>query len=346
MEETQLRIPIKLGQIGRDGEIQNYDSSVFECLNRSNSLPHWLYPATRVNMMNIEDLQALITASGGGDNALEYAQLLLAKVNRLEASGRHEKLLRQLRQARQVGDLRGRVLEVNYADQFERNGQPLDSGVKQGQQRGDIDFKWSVGGYHVFNELKLLGQDDVTKLDAAAQIQRCGVSRSAIFDDTRDVRRIQYNLMQKASTKKFNPAPESGWINLVGIDVTELQLGTVDAGDCLLAAGGNQAAAQHCHAEMVTRPNVVGVFEAPVEAMLSPGQQQWLYDVQRVEAGRPHPRGYIHGALFLFRNPKATAALSYNLSAILVWNPRLVTCNVAREITSALQNIVPGYKSQ
>ena len=49
--------------------------------------------------MNIEELTSVIEAAGGGANALEYADALLAKIHRIEATGRYRALLEQLRSA-------------------------------------------------------------------------------------------------------------------------------------------------------------------------------------------------------------------------------------------------------
>jgi len=43
----------------------------------------------------------------------------------------------------------------------------------------------------------------------------------------------------------------------------------------------------------------------------------------------PHPRDYIHGVLFLFRRPKETAALSYQLRSVIIWNRVLMTMKIA-----------------
>ncbi len=89
------------------------------------------------------------------------------------------------------------------------------------------------------------------------------------------------------------------------------------------------------------REKVVGVFEAPTSGGLTVDQEQWIAGVHRVPVGTPHPRQYIHGALFLFREPKETAALSYDLTAVVVWNPALITNDVARSVHAELHNVIP-----
>jgi hypothetical protein len=63
--------------------------------------------------------------------------------------------------------------------------------------------------------------------------------------------------------------------------------------------------------------------------------------VQKVPEGVPHPRSYIHGALFLFREPQERAALSYDLRAAIVWNPNLIATDAAKKIWVALHAVIP-----
>jgi hypothetical protein len=289
--------------------------------------------------MQVDELKRVIDAAGGGANALAYADSLLAKINRIEATNRYGALLAQLRAAREQGDLRGRALEVNFADLFVMKVQDLGYGAKQGMT-GDVDFCWSVAGRQVYIETKLLGQDRATRDSINAQLDKNGTSATLVTDDTRDIARLQLDLIQKSSTRKFSLKPEAQWVNLVGVDVTELQLGTVDICDCLLAAGGNAVASQHCDAAFL-RDSVVGVFENLVADKITTAQKEWIAGVHKRPDGAPHPRDYIHGALFLFREPKERAALSYDLSAAIVWNQALISGDVARIINSALHDVIP-----
>lgn len=292
--------------------------------------------------MQLDELKGIIKAAGGGENALAYAEALLAKINRIESEKQYAALLGQLRNAKEQGDFRGRVLEVNFADCFLRKGIVLEYGVKQGMS-GDIDFGWNIDGYKAHIEMKLLGQDRATRDSINAQLEDKGTSATFIDDDTRDVARLQADLIQKASTRKFNPKPSADTINLVGIDVTELQLGTVDICDCLLAAGGNELAAKHCDPACLRDP-VVGAFESVAPGRLSDAQKDWIAGVQKVPAGAPHPRSYMHGAIFMFRDPQERAALSYDLRAVIVWNPALMIPDVAKKICAALHTAITQAK--
>jgi hypothetical protein len=288
--------------------------------------------------MELSDLETSIVTAGGGPNALAYAESLLTKINRLEATGRYQPLLVQLCSAREVGDFRGRVLEINFAEALVRRGIELTYGARQGMA-GDIDLLWRVVPRDVFIEIKLLGQDRATRDLINQQLDDRGVSSVAVRDDTRDIARLQLDIFQKASTRKFNPNPQTHWINLVAIDVAELQLGTFDMADCLLAAGGNPLVTQHCHPACL-RENVVGVFEAPGSRDLTPAQRAWVAGVHQLPAGTPHPRTYLHGVIFLFRDPKERAALSYEVRSEIVWNPALATTDAARSIAGAMRQVL------
>lgn len=292
--------------------------------------------------MQLNQVEEMIRAAGGGDNALAYAEALREKVNRIEGQRQFAPLLRQLRASREQGDFRGRILEVNFVDCFTRKGILLDYGIKQGMS-GDIDFGWKVEGHVLSIEAKLLGQARKTRDKINAQLQDNGRSAMLLDDDTKDVARLQTDIIQKGSTQKFNPKPSKDAVNLVAIDVTELQLGTVDICDCLLAAGGNSLAAQHCDSACL-REAVVGAFEDIAPENLNEPQRLWLAVIQKLKGDVPHPRTYIHGALFLFREPQERAALSYELRCTLVWNQSLIAHDIAKKICSALYSVIPQLK--
>jgi hypothetical protein len=306
------------------------------------------HPIKRVGLaediVQLNELKAIVQAAGGGCNALEYAEPLLKKINRLEGAGGYETLLAQLQAAKEEGDFRGRVLEVNFANLFVEAGTQLQYGAKQGML-GDVDFCWCVGEYQIFIEMKLLGQDKKSKEAINQQLTDTGFYRMCVLDDTYDIARIQRDIFEKSSIKKFNPLARPNWINIVAVDVSELQLGTVDIGDCLLAAVGNEITAKYCH-PICLRPAVVGVFESAGKA-LSPDQVEWVkYFHKFSNSGNSHPRDYIHGILFLFRHPEARAALNYDLSAEIAWNAELMNESCAKSIFGSLRKIVPAKKNR
>lgn len=206
---------------------------------------------------------------------------------------------------------------------------------------GNIDFGWHVGGYNVFIEMKLLRQADAITSSMNEQLARSGMYRIVINDDAPDIGRIQRDIMYKSTIRKFNPKPQTDWISLVAIDLCELQLGGADLGDCLLAAGGNPAAFERYYREAIFHPDVVGIFENATNMMPSVRQTNWLCKFQHLTDGTPHPREYLHGVLFLFREPQETAALSYDLSGFIVWNPALVSREIVEPIEIEFRKIVP-----
>lgn len=299
-------------------------------------------PAKTGDVMQLERLMLIIQRAGGQCFALEYAAALMVKIARIENDNGYGKLIDQLCAAREQGDFRGRLLEVNFANHFIEKGIKLQYGATQGMS-GDIDFCWVFGNYQVFIEMKLLGQDMRTKDRINKQLNATGSSEILITDDTWDVARIQRDIFQKSSTKKFNPNLEPSWINLVAIDVSELQLGAVDFDDCLLAALGNEVASKFCH-PFSLRPKIVGVFEQQDPSRLSDEQREWVNHNHLILLDEPHPRSYIHGVMFLFRDPKERAALSYELSAAVVWNPALWDVKKTSEFTRLFHGIVPCMK--
>lgn len=288
--------------------------------------------------MQLDELQSIIQGAGGQRFALDYAEALLGKINRIESDNGYGELIKQLRVAKEQGDFRGRVLEVNFANLFVEKGVTLQYGASQGMS-GDVDFCWQLDNYQVFIEMKLLGQDRRTKEQVNKQLKATGFSETFITDDTWDVARIQRDIFQKSSTTKFNPCPASTWINLVAVDVSELQLGTVDLGDCLLATVGNEVASRYCH-HACLRPAIVGVFERGEEASLRAEQIEWVNGFHAILGAELHPRDYIHGAVFLFREPQERAALCYELSAAVVWNPALADFQKGKEFCKSFNEIL------
>lgn len=292
--------------------------------------------------MKLLNLKNRIKAAVGNTNALEYEPALLEKINRLESAKKYSALLKQFSAANQEGDFLGRVLEVNFADCFESKGINLQYGAKQGGN-GDIDFMWQLDDLKIYIELKQLGQDQNTRNSIDNQLQASSNYEINLGDGLKDIVRLQRDLIQKASTKKFCATLSSNKLNLVAIDVSALQLGRIDVDDCLLAAGGNAMVRQYGH-WLNARNDVVGVFEEPTQMTLNCQQSDWMKDVNAVAVGEPHPRTYIHGALFLFRQPHGTAALSFNLQQVMVWNSALVADEQTKKICSLLNTVIP-FKS-
>lgn len=299
-------------------------------------------PSPNLAAITLSGLEDVITRSGGQAYAREFAPSLLTKIRVLEARGNYGPLLKPILTAANQADLRGRLLEVNLAYQFESAGIHPEVAVKQGGT-GDIDFWFAVSRYEIYLETKLLREDDGTRAYIKAQLQETNTFSVARQDDTHDIFRLQRDLIQKAATRKFNPAPKDGWINLVGVDVSEIQLGAVDVGDCVLAAAGNTALSQF--GDFYQRSNVVGVFERPNASSMTKEQCEWDGALIALTASGPHPRDYIHGAVFLFRSNKETAALVYELNSVIVWNQHLVDLPLAQELEPAIHKVLPRVRA-
>jgi hypothetical protein len=303
-------------------------------------------PAKLEPKFTVAALEAIVARCGGESTARQFAAPLLERIQVLESRGAYEHLLAPVRSARDQADLRGRLLEINLAYQLERAGiTPVIAAKQSGA--GDIDFKFEVGEYSLFIETKLLRQDDATALDIKNQIARTGRYSIARDDDRDDEFRLQRDLIQKANTKKFSPVPKDGWINLVAVDVSEIQLGAVDVFDCILAAAGNpQVAAlavDSITAGFLRRSDVIGVFESATSARTT-AQKQWVDRLGQLVTWGKHPQSYIHGAIFLFRDPADTAALVYDLTSVVVWNRSLVSRELAGKIAPTLHQIAPFHK--
>jgi len=136
-----------------------------------------------------------------------------------------------------------------------------------------------------------LREDDTTRAPPNAQFQKSSTFSIASRDDTQDIFRLQLDLIQKTATKKFNPEPKDIWINLVGVDVSEIQLEAVDVGDSVLAAIGNPALFQFD--DFYRRSNVVGVFERPNASSMSKEQREWDSALSALTKSSHHPRDYV-----------------------------------------------------
>jgi hypothetical protein len=194
--------------------------------------------------MTLDELKTIIGNAGGGGNALDYAEALHAKISTIAAYQSLSPILKQLAKAREEGDFRGRVLEVNFAEAFAQKGVILENAIKQGRA-GDVDFRWKVDGFEVCIEMRMVSQAKALKETINKQLEMAGVSATAVPDDSREIARLQREWIQKATTTKFDPKPADSTINIVAVDVSELLLGTVDVADCLLVAGGNPVACHH-----------------------------------------------------------------------------------------------------
>ena len=286
--------------------------------------------------MTLSELQTIIMNAGGGEYALVYAEELLAKINNVASHQVPGNYWLQFTKAREAGDFRGRVLEINLVNYFALQNVPLEYEVKQQGASGDVDLKWRTNDVDVYIEVKLLRQDKKTKKRVDDQLECCGVFAENLEDDTSDVLRLQYDIIDKATLKKFVCPPLGDSINLIAIDVSELQLGTVDAPDCVLATLGPEEVGRYFGPACI-RKKVLGLFECCPR----PSQADWTLLIDQKLAGKPHPKQYIHGVIFLFREPKDLGALSYNLAACIAWNASQIDDELRECINSEFHRIIP-----
>lgn len=286
--------------------------------------------------MDVVTLKKIIQQSGGGLFALDYADDLLTKINRVENHQVPPKYFKQFSQASNDGDLRGRILEINLANYFAIKKVPLSYAVKQGNVSGDIDLLWNTSDTDVYIEVKLLGQ----AREINEQLMTSGVSIYHVADDTKDIMRLQYTIIEKATLKKFQCPPIQNAVNLIAIDVSELQLGNVDVGDCVLATLGSTKTKGY-FGEAYERDSVLGLFELDSKK----SQSEWDVIMNNKLKSKPHPRYYIHGVIFLFREPKELAALSYDLKACIVWNKNLINDNLSHAINTEFHKIIPFFET-
>jgi hypothetical protein len=285
-------------------------------------------------IMDLATLEEIIQRSGGKSFALDYADDLLTKINNVANNKVPNNYFKQFSQASNAGDLKGRILEINLANYFAIQKIPLSYAVKQRNVSGDIDLLWETSDTNVYIEVKLLGQE--TKI--SKQLMKSGISCYYVEDDTNDIMRLQYTIIDKATLKKFQYPPIPNSVNLIMIDVSELQLGNVDVGDCVLATLGSTKTKGY-FGEVYERDSVLGLFELCSKK----SQCEWAEIINTKLKGEPHPRHYIHGVIFLFREPKELAALSYDLKTFIAWNNNLITENLSHAINTEFHKIIPFY---
>lgn len=286
--------------------------------------------------MRLSELQAIIRNAGGGEYALDYAEELLAKINNVAGHQVPANYWSQFTKAKEAGDFRGRVLEINLANYFALQKIPLEYGVKQHRTAGDIDLKWDANGVDVYIEVKHLGQDEKTKKSVTDQLKCRAFFAENIEDDTSGILRIQRTIIDKTCLTKFLYPPLQDVVNLLAIDVSELQLGMIDIADCVLATLGPDMVGRYFGAASV-REKVLGLFEGCPK----PSQADWAVLIDQKLAGKPHPQKYIHGVIFLFREPKDLGVLNYNLEACIAWNAPLIDDGLRERINSEFHKIIP-----
>jgi hypothetical protein len=278
-------------------------------------------------------LTAAIKNSGGGPNALDEADALLARIAYLESTGRYRSLVSQLGKANDKSNLLALVLEVNFAYQFESRGRTLTYEVRQNpQHKSSIDFLRTLSSGPVFFELRLLQTAQPIAESMNAQLKAFGMYRIALDgeDQQGEVLRIQNVVLSKVQDKSGNPinffSTACDASNIVVIDATDSILGTVDIHDCLLATHGDPAVHE------AFRGGIFGLFQQP-----KPEYPRWIQDLA---AKYQHIRETLHGVLFLFKK-RGAGILVYDLEQYLIWNPTLVQPDQAKPVIEDLVAAIP-----
>jgi hypothetical protein len=283
------------------------------------------------------DLQTLVDAikrSGGGQNALDEADGLLARTNLLERTGRYGALLSQLARANDKSNFLALVLETNFAYRFESEGRELTYEVSQGpDQHSSIDFLRALSpNDKVFFELRLLQQTQSIADDIRHQIEQSPVYSVAMdgHGERREILRIQSVILSKVQdkngkpTKFFSTAADA--VNIVVIDASDTLLGTVDVHDCLLATHGD--------------PSVEDVYQRGVFGIFQDDKPEYPQPIHDIASNFAHAKQTLHGVLFVFRVPRS-ALLTYQIEQVLVWNPSRISPTRAREILSDVTAAIP-----
>lgn len=265
-------------------------------------------------MISVQEVQSLIDKCGGKIWAQQYSEALHSKLVKIQNNGSYGDLLLQTLSSREQGDLRGRLLEVNFLHAFLEKNIPISYGVKQGMV-GDIDFLRTVNGNNYFIEMKLKRQLDIEKNDVEEQL-RATQFYSINIDEFKNIEAVQKDILYKAGQNKFNRIIKAGHYNFVGVDVSELMGGMLDYADCHLVVYGNNGLAS-----VYQRDGIIGLFDS--------------------EFPYADIRTYIHGIIFLFRNPKEPAALTYDLTALVLCNTSLISNSAAKDFAQDFYQAIP-----
>lgn len=197
--------------------------------------------------MDKQDLIDAIKRSGGTTNALDEADALWVRLDDLQQTGRYQKLLSQLAKVNDRSIFIALILEVNFPYQFESQGLELYYEQKQDyEQSNSIDFRrMAPSGDMVYFELRLLQQRKCITESINAQMQNDQCYEYSICGqgEKDEIVRIQKTVLGKVQDRNGNPirfrSNSIDDVNIVAVDVTGSNLGTIDLVDCILATSGD-----------------------------------------------------------------------------------------------------------
>ena len=279
-------------------------------------------------------LEAAIAASGGVAHPDDQVNGLLAKLQVLEATGRHTALLKSIAKANDKSNFLSLLLEATFAHQFESCGISLGYEAKQDANEGSsIDFSLKLDdGRTAYFELRLLQQDQATAKDIADQLTEAGLYAVAKggSDEQKEVLRVQSIVLSKVEDRSGKPVKflrvDSSVVNIVVICISDILLGTADLHDCMLATYGDPEVPEEC------RRGVFGLFQDV--------QPEYPPEIQLAATRFTHLKATVHAVLFLFR-PSDSGILDYQLQQVLVWNRGLMTEPSARPVSERVYAAIP-----
>jgi len=168
-------------------------------------------------------------------------------------------------------------------------------------------------------EMRLIQQRDALTKRIDEQVSRSGQYEIHLDGaaDRAETLRLQRLIFEKAvnvrgEVVKFQP--RSNGYNIVAIEVSELHLGTIDPGDCLLATYGDPAVSKW------ERRQLFGLFQTP--------REEYPKHIQEAAARYAPFRETVHAVLFLRKVPPSSS-IDFRVEYLFVHNKNLMSADEA-----------------
>jgi len=250
-------------------------------------------------------------------NGNEIANLM-NKLEWINKTARYYLLFSELFKCNDVNNFKSFVVEATFAYSFEIVNLPLQYEIAQSNDHeSSVDFlRKSWDGRKIYFEIRVNQQRKKTKDNIENQLKLKNMYSVSLngTDEQEEIIRLQSNILSKTQDKNGNPVKffttEPGIFNIVVADITEILLGTVDKGDCMLTAYGDP------YVEEPIRRNIFGLFQKP-----EPHYSEHILEIAKRFS---QFRKTIHAILFLIRHFNS-GPLDFDLSYYLVPNISLVT---------------------
>jgi len=290
----------------------------------------------------VTDLKArALAALGrcGGDPEPRALDAFVARLDLLDRTGRHGRLLSDLLDAcNDVDHLHSLILEVTFACAFESRGRPLRYEVQERQDEPtSVDFLRSINEeLQIYFELRLLQQPDAIARTIEQQLTS-GDRFGACLDgegERDEIFRLQSALLEKVQRRDGRPikffSTDPRHRHLVVIGVSDVILGAVDTDDCRLAMYGDHGV------HFLARRGVFGLVQEPA-AMDA--------DSIRQAARFKHFRTIVDGVVFL-RRDRRHERLAYDLKYLLLRNPARMTDSQFAELSEELGSVFEPWDAR